>query len=203
MKNKKIIFLSKFTESKQLNKQIGEYYMTTGLQTYYESLEDLYKENYRLVLYLLNQYINDKSDIDDLNSAFWLSMTINSDKLLSLTKAEVKSYVSASVKNAAIDHSRRHKSDPDILELNDEICSECANTINLFSKMEDISLINELISYLSDEEISILEYRYKSSLSFSEIAKRLSLNENTVRSKHHRALLKLRVAANAIHEDFL
>ncbi len=121
------------------------------------------------------------------------------------TSRKFKPWFFAILKNTAIDILRKKKiretvfSDelPDGIE-DDEIMDNILSIPeeelpeSIFEKEDLKGIVSDALLNISPEDRAIITLRYMEDLSFSDIARIVKMPENTVRSRHSRALVKIR-----------
>jgi RNA polymerase sigma-70 factor (ECF subfamily) len=117
-----------------------------------------------------------------------------------VNKASFKTWLFTIAKNTTTDFLRKKKistftdiEDKDADEsFENSIVDEDLLPDKIAEKMEDAEFLNETLAKLSKNENEILVLHYQEGLTFDEIGKILGEPLNTVKSKHRRALAKLR-----------
>jgi RNA polymerase sigma-70 factor (ECF subfamily) len=113
-------------------------------------------------------------------------------------KSSFKTWIFTITRNTIIDFLRKRKirvfSD---LDTEDENFSESLEDESLLpneilEKLEDEKFLNNLVEKLSDKYKEVLILYYQEEMTFKEIGEMLGKPLNTVKSYHHRAILKLR-----------
>lgn len=114
--------------------------------------------------------------------------------------SKFKTWVLRIARNTAIDHLRKKKHIPFSEFDNAEGQNVLAETVPdpealqdvRFAKKQDAEAITEALQKLSPEAREIVLLHYTNGLTFQEIGDMLGRPHNTVKSRHHRAIINLR-----------
>lgn len=165
----------------------------TNISKLYNSMEELYNDNWKLVIVFFEDYIADWNAIEELSSMIWVRVFERQEIFLSMNKTWVKNYLRAMVRNLVNDYHkdemREKQALQEIFELNKDamdISSEMFSSVNLEE------LLPDAIEILSEEEkqLIMLKFRYKKSS--EEIGKFFDISAGNVRVKQYRILRKLK-----------
>ncbi|MEI7810029.1 MAG: sigma-70 family RNA polymerase sigma factor [bacterium] len=116
-------------------------------------------------------------------------------------KSSFKTWIFTIAKNTALDFLRKNKKTTTFTELepidkkdsfSDKIEDENILPDEALQKIQDKEFLNDLLENLSLEHKTVLTLHYQEEMTFDEIGKILNKPLNTVKSYHHRAILKLR-----------
>ncbi|MDO5409394.1 MAG: sigma-70 family RNA polymerase sigma factor [Lachnospiraceae bacterium] len=148
------------------------------------SLDDLLQqellENYEKYYHLVYTYVKNKEDAQDVIQEGAYKAIMNSHKLKS--REYVSTWVYRIMVNEALTFLRKKRQTVELDELNMTAAVDC---------YEDVDL-SQALSALQEPEKSIILLRYFEELKLEQIAKKLNLNENTVKTKLYRTLRYLR-----------
>ena len=161
---------------------------------YYETFEEMYLTNYRLVYAFISDYISDFECKKDISSMVWLKVAEHLDGCMKMDKNWFKNYLRIITKTTSIDYQRKIVKDRELKDnLRDVIGSDSVEPMVFFQKeVEEQLYLDEAIGHLTDEEKMIIYMKYKKQLSSKEIACLLEQPEGTVRSKLFRTTRKLK-----------
>ncbi len=170
-----------------------------------ENLFDVLVKRYAdYVFNFIKQYIQDDAKAEDLTQDVFFRVWKHLKKFD--TKRKFKVWIFQIARNAVIDSLRKRKelkfSD---LETDDdenaiaEIKDEGEDVNDALERKETKEEVGRLLQELSPAHRSVLVLHYQEELNFREIAEITGASENTVRSRHRRALaaLKMKLARNA------
>lgn len=163
----------------------------------YESMEELYTDNRKLVFTYIYS-IDDKKNIgqvEDLASTIWLKVWECGDFFLNMDRKGVKYYLRAMVKTTVSDYYRQLNKDNTIVERVTELVDPYISWDSIEEKLfhdNKYYYLSESIHILSDEEKLLITMRFLHNLSAKEIGSLLGINEGTVRVRQLRILRKLR-----------
>lgn len=118
----------------------------------------------------------------------------------SVTASRFKTWMLKIARNASIDFLRKRKSialsqfddEEGYNSVADSLVDEGKLPHELFAEAEDVQMLEKVVAKLSPKHREILALHYTNHLTFEEIAETLGEPHNTVKSRHHRALLTLR-----------
>ncbi len=117
--------------------------------------------------------------------------------------ASFKTWLFAIARNTAFDRLRKRKPslfsdfDPQEEGFFEETIPDSELLEELFERKEEIELLERGLLTLAPDDRAILLFHYHDEFTFEEIARILKKPMNTVKSRHRRALLKLRDFLNA------
>ena len=147
--------------------------------------EQIYEDLYRFALYTLKN----KTDAEDVVSE---TVTDAFASIGKLRKAEAfKGWIFRILSYKCKDKLREY------LKKNEELPRDYEETASKVDVEENV-VIRDLFFSLEEEERLIISMHLFAGYTSKEIGKILGLNENTVRSKEHRALKKMRKEGNII-----
>lgn len=176
-----------------------------------EEIIALYKNgNQEVFKILINRYISplhnfiarivNQNDAPDIVQEIFIKVWKNMNRFDS-KKASFKTWIFTIARNTAIDFSRKKRvllfsdikeNEEGSSSFEENIPDESILPLETLQKLQDREIFNETLQKLSPEENEILILHYQEEMTFSEISKILNKGLNTVKSKHRRALIKLR-----------
>ena len=147
-----------------------------------EAFDYIYTKYYKLIYFIISQYITNEFDIEDITQNVFVNFFNNLNKI-DLTK-NIKYYLVTSAKNQTINFLKKNKK----IEYDEEII------LNMKDEGSSNLLYNELIAdlnkFLSREEINIILLHTLECYTFKEIAKKLNKKTNTIITIYNRAIKK-------------
>lgn len=144
---------------------------------------EIYDQYVRLVAFVVAKYLSDEEDIKDLTNEVFVRFF---ERAAVETIGNVRSYLTASAKNAAINESRKRRIHCDFDE---NACSSGEDALSSFRYREFVSGLRR---FLKDEEIDILIDHDVYGYSFREIGESMKKKTDTVKTTYRRAVKKLR-----------
>ena len=153
-----------------------------------EVFEEIYKEYYSLVVYIISKYETNKQNIEEiLNDVFF-----NFYKALSSSKINnIKYYLVQCAKNKTIDFLKKKQIK---VEYNDEIIlNYCEN-----HKTTYYETVSRLKKILSEYEINIILLHDIYNYTFKELSKKYNKKESSIKSTYHRVLKKIKEKINEL-----
>ncbi len=76
-------------------------------EKYYNSLEEMYLDNYKLVNAFIRDYFSDEEMVKDMASMVWLKVTEHFDRFAEMDSRWIKNYLRVVVRNMVTDHLRK------------------------------------------------------------------------------------------------
>ncbi|MCX6752509.1 MAG: sigma-70 family RNA polymerase sigma factor [Candidatus Nomurabacteria bacterium] len=158
-------------------------------------------DRYASLLFNFVARLTNRNDAPDIVQEVFIKAWKNM-KRFDERKASFKTWIFAIGRNTAIDFLRKKKSVlfSEIENKNSDDNDSFAENIPdeqilpdiALQKLQDQELLNDILKKLSLEENEVLVLHYQEEMTFEEIGKILDKSLNTVKSKHRRALIKLR-----------
>ncbi len=163
-----------------------------------ENLFDVIVKRYADHIFnFIHQYVRDEGKAEDLTQDVFFRVWKNLKKFD--TKRKFKVWLFQIARNAVIDHLRKRKelkfsdieteeegSIVENIEDDDESASE------ILERKEIKTMVGKMLEDLSPAYRSVLTLYYEDQMNFREIAETTETSENTVRSRHRRALRALK-----------
>lgn len=164
-------------------------------QQCYQSLEELYMENYKLVYLFLEDYITDVQIVRELAGTVWLKIVEHQEQCLKMEKKWLKNYLRVVCRNTAFDYLKKDKRDRQIVEDMKNLEKTRMPEQAAYGIMEEDvwRYLDEIKKTLTTADQQILYLKYNQKLSWKDIAALLDVPEGTLRSKHFRLIRKLRI----------
>lgn len=163
-----------------------------------QALTELFSKHFRLVYSLVYRLVGNQGEAEDLTQEAFLKAWKNLKKFRQ--GESFKAWLLKIARNTAIDFLRKKKH-LSLSELNQEEISEIIpedvidpkpSVLEELSQRQDKQLIERLLGKLPLADREVLTMYYFDELTFAEIAFAISQPLNTVKSRHRRALAKLR-----------
>ena len=149
-----------------------------------QKLESIFKKIYdsyfKLVYFCISAYVNKKEDIEDIVSDTFLSFYNHLDSIDA--SKSIKYYLTTTAKNKAINFIKKKKE----LYLDENVLNNKSYSTSINKVLLDIK------DNLKQEEFELIIDHVLFDKSLHEIAKEKNLNFNTLKSKYHRIILKLK-----------
>lgn len=145
---------------------------------------EIYHQYYKLIYYIVAQYIKNDADIEEICNDVFLSFFNHLDKI---KINNIKYYLTTSAKNASLNWLKKNKITS---------CEELIETISEENKL----VCDYLKTLLTEEEnVLIFEHLYLGK-SLKLIAKEHNKNPNTLKSQYRRVLLKLKEKVGVVND---
>lgn len=165
---------------------------------------ELVERHLKTVYSFVVRFVGSKEEAEDISQETFLKAWKNIRKYESKT-SKFKTWILRIARNTAIDHLRKKKHIPFSqfsakTESGDDGAALFAETVpdtsplpsELFATIENSEILAGALEQLSPEYREVLLLHYQSGLTFLEIGEALGEPQNTVKSRHHRALKTLR-----------
>lgn len=159
---------------------------------YYNSIEDLYKENYKLVYTYISDYTTNYENAQDIAAIIWAKVAENPKRYLNMEKGHLCNYLRRMVKTTVSDFFEVEKQQADKVELAREAL-ELAKTFDeeAFHK-DQLVYLEQAKGVLSEEELQLIHLRFYAGLSVQAVGDAFQISEGAVRARQHRILKKLK-----------
>ncbi len=159
----------------------------------------LVERHLKTVYSFVIRFVGDAQEAEDIAQETFLKAW-KSLKQYKVESSKFKTWILRIARNTAIDYLRKRKNIPfSEFETEDgqnilvETVPDTAELPDLlFAKLEDTATLSKAVAKLSPEAREVLLLHYTNGLTFLEIGEILGQPQNTVKSRHHRALLNLR-----------
>lgn len=154
------------------------------------AFEEIYNRYFGVIYSFTRKMLGNRDQAEDIVQEVFTNLY---EKMDSIYLVSVRSYLYQSVRNALIDHFRKHKTRANYLAgLKAYYEQGSWDTEDTVIENELRKQIEEEISNLPPKMRAIFEMSRKQYLNNKEIAKRSGLSEGTVRLQIHNAINKLR-----------
>jgi len=159
----------------------------SNLQKLEEIFKEIYDANYKLVYFCVTHYVQIKEDIEEIVNDVFINFYnhLNNIKI----EGNIKYYLTRSAKNACINYLKKNKNKEILLDTR-----ELSNVSYVQYEYQDNMFINKIKKILSEEEFDIIFDHVVIGFTLKEIAKKINISPNTIKSKYHRALKKVKKA---------
>ena len=159
----------------------------------------LVERHLKAVYSFVMRFVGDAHDAEDITQDTFLKAW-KSAKQYREEASKFKTWILRIARNTAIDHLRKRKNVPFSQFDTDEGVNLLAETVadpealpdELFASVQDAEVVRKAVDRLAPEAREILLLHYTNGLTFLEIGETLGEPQNTVKSRHHRAILNLR-----------
>lgn len=157
-------------------------------------------DRYTSILFnFISRFGFSEGDVTDILQNVFIKVWKNA-KNFDSEKSSFKTWVFTITRNTVYDELRKKKDKTALISLNDtyeggneiEIEDVSKDIVDVLERADNKKVLLSALEELSFEEKNIILLHFEESLTFSDIAKMLKMKENTVKSKHRRALVKLR-----------
>ena len=176
---------------------------------YKDGNEEIFKElveKYTGAIFNFSARFIGKTEAVDITQDIFIKVWKNLKKF-NPEKASLKTWIFTIAKNTITDFLRKSGSasggkksitfsdmenDKDEISFSETITDETLLPDEAMQKLQDIELLNKTLDKLDVNYKTVLILHYQEDMTFDEIGKILDKPLNTVKSYHHRAILKLR-----------
>ena len=168
-------------------------------KAYYSSFEEMYLDNYKLVILFIRDYITDPYLVQDISSIVWTKVAEHIERCISMDILWLRNYLRVMVRNTVADQYREEKAIKELQEKIQDILKYTA--VNPTEENDDKEYLRGAIAILSDEEIQLLYLKYEKMLNSEEIGAMLGVGSGAVRMRHRRIVEKLRKKINELRAE--
>jgi len=155
-----------------------------------KEIEDLVNEHQREIIGFHYRFVGNLADAEDLAQETFIKAYKKINTLKDYKKA--KSWLYSIARNTVIDFFRKNKNKE--VALSDALLESIAATATTAATYQEKAISNEIskeldrcIDRLVKEDRAIVQLLYYEGFSYKEIADLLNINENTLKSRLHRA----------------
>ena len=144
-----------------------------------EAYKKVYNEYYKLLYFICGKYLNNQSDIEDIVIDSCVSFYNERHKV-----NNIKYFLVTVCKNKAINLAKKKS--------NYELCGdEIIENTAYHSDVQYTDIMEEIYKCLSKEDASIVIEHVVEGVPLTEIASRMNLSVNTLKSRYRRSIKKL------------
>lgn len=159
-----------------------------------KAFEQLFKAYYSRLCYFSFQFVKDKVNAEDIvQEAFFKYWDHREELSLNCTDAAVKNFLYSTVRNASLNRIRHDKVVSNYLELQDPAPIEEFNIIHSIIRSEVLAELHMALDTLPESCQRISKMGYLAGMKNSEIAQKLGISVNTVKTQKKRGLQLLRL----------
>lgn len=146
--------------------------------------EEIYKKYVHLVGFVISKYITNEEDIRDLTDETFLHFFRCESNV---SRDKIQAYLTTTAKNLSLNFLNASRTSPVGRSIETIEDSEKGKTISNILYNE---FVDDLLTYLTQEEVDIIILHIVYEYTFYEIAQMLDKNYNTINSVYKRALKK-------------
>lgn len=163
----------------------------------YCSFEELFRNNYSKLCYFALQFLGDKDAVKDIVQDVFVTYWNKREEILA-SESAISAFLYAAVKNACLNNLRRQKLENGFLNQQEPEPVEEAVVLNLMIRSEVLGELHKVIATLPNGCQKIFRMGYLEGLKNPQIAEKLGVSINTVKTQKKRGmeLLKLRLNPN-------
>lgn len=157
-------------------------------------MEQLYREHYRLMFATAWKYSDNKDIVEDIVSDGCVSLMKNLHTLRTLDSHKLKAYIVTTIRNTSFDYFDKQKNNR-VIPIDNEGIENLTNKQDLEKKVflqEELASVCEAIDMLSQKEQQVMRMKFFMDLSDEEIAERVGISVNSIRSYISRARKRLK-----------
>lgn len=173
-------------------------------EKYYNSLEEMYLDNYKVVNAFIRDYFSDEEMVKDMASMVWLKVTEHFDRFAEMDSRWIKNYLRVVVRNMVTDHLRKQSKAKQIQEelafLPREDYEESRADAKLFAQEKE-KYLKQAVSALSYEDRLFIYMRYGKKITSEEIGRLMGMTGSGVRMKQARLLKRLKEEITKLIEE--
>ena len=164
-----------------------------------QSLEILIQRYFKLVYSFVIRSLGNKEEAEDLTQEIFLKVWNNLKKFN--PEKSFKTWIFTIAKNTLIDYFRKKKiytvssvvnDEGEEVDILDTIANQDLSALENIEQQEIKSELEKNLLKLSADDRMLLLFYYEQRMNFREIAEMLEEPVDTVKSRHRRALIKLR-----------
>ena len=176
-------------------------YIETKYKITHKEFEKFFRDNYHAASLVVFRYISDHSLVEDIVLESFVILWEKQSKIFT-TKEDLKKYLFVTVRNRAISYLRSIKiKKVDLESLLPEI--KQSDNEKLYDEEELSVRIEKAIKKLPTKCREIFLLAYVQNLTYNDIARRLSISKNTVKTQMVIAYRILRQELKEFYFDFL
>jgi len=159
-----------------------------------KGFEQLFKTHYSRLCYFSFQIVRDKVNAEDIvQEAFFKYWNHRQEVALNGTNTAVKNFLYTTVRNASLNRIRHDKVVSNYLELQDPSPIDEFNIIHSIIRSEVLAELHMALNTLPESCQRISKMGYLAGMKNNEIAEKLGISVNTVKTQKKRGLQLLRL----------
>ncbi len=170
----------------------------------YSTIEEIYKDNKKLIYAFLGDYIEDNFTKEDLASVVWIKVIERGEKFMQMDRKWVKNYLRIMVRNTVSDYFKEEEKRRMANTKMAEIFSESGQYNSLEGEIFDRDIREYLqmaCSSLGPDEKELIVLKFTYCMSAREISEVMKISEDAVRIKQFRIIRKLRNEINRLKRE--
>ncbi|MCI8608833.1 MAG: sigma-70 family RNA polymerase sigma factor [Firmicutes bacterium] len=150
---------------------------------YYNSIEDLYIENYKLVYTCISDYTTDHQNAQDVAAIVWSKVAENPKRYLNMERDHLINYLRRMVKTAVSDFFTVEKRQFDKAEQAREALESAIILDEESFRKEQLFYLEQARGVLSEEELQLIYLRFDAGLSARAVGDAFGISEGAVRAR--------------------
>ncbi len=170
---------------------------------YFNSLEEIYLESYKLVNVFIRDYYSDEEMVREISAVVWLKVAEKSEMYIKMSEYQIQNYLRVVVRTVIVDQIRNENAARELYDKLKLLTKE--NVESHFSEeltdKEKSFYYRETLKILSYEEKLLLYMRFKEKQSFEELSKVFETSQSTLRMRQSRIIGKLRKAIISLKKE--
>ena len=148
-------------------------------------MTDVYMNHRSLMLKVAWRYTNAPSEVEDIVSESCVSLIQHLDSIRSMEEKTLRSYIVTTVKNKAIDFSRKKKRNLErTIQMADDDIEQIGDLGTFDHKIEvqmEIDMVKQMITALPEREREVLKLKFFEGKETKQISEIMGVAENAVR----------------------
>ena len=161
-----------------------------------EAFNEFYNHYFKLIYYIISQYIDNTYDIEDLTQDVFVKF-FNNITNINLDN-NIKYYLTTMAKNTALNFIKYQNKN---IIVKDDLILSIIDNNSTTDKYIYKNLLEDLSKYLDELEVKIIIYHNLEGMKFKDISKILNKSTNTVITIYHRAIKKFKKKVGNIYHD--
>lgn len=158
--------------------------------------ERLYRESYRRVYNFVYSRMLNRADAEDITSEAFLKAARAFDRF-DPTRASFTTWVIAIARNCAASQLRRGH--PEVAAADTWVDPDLAVTHDSYPSLDDDAQVaSKLLAELDEEDRELVHLKFYEGMQNKQIGELLGMNPSTVGTKLHRAVARMRAAAEGM-----
>lgn len=161
-----------------------------------EAFNQFYNHYFKLIYYIISQYIDNTCDVEDLTQDVFVKFFNNITKID--LDNNVKYYLTTIAKNTALNFLKYQNKN---IIIKDDLILSIIDNNSTTDKYIYKNLLEDMSKYLDELEVKIIIYHCLEGMKFKDISKILNKSTNTVITIYHRAIKKYKKKVGNIYHD--